>query len=104
MIGPHTVYLLLPGELGKHGVRGPARRERVDGALVYPRSSTEAQGRDTTVITGVVALLPPGTQVGDDVQIEWNGLTYDVEGDAGVWDFLDGDSACVQVALTKTKD
>lgn len=103
-LGPHTLEVGHV-EPGRHGERGEFAPERtVEGCMVYPRGSTEDTGRQATVITGLTALLPPGSVVGPRDQVRFKGEVYDVDGDVGEWDFLDGSAAAVQVNLERAKD
>lgn len=105
MLGPHTIHLVGPGTPGKHGQPGtPGPRRRVDGCVVFPRGSTEEQGRTATVITGMTVIAPPGTVVESNDDVEYRGEVYEVIGDVGEWDFFDGSGAGVQINIERRKD
>lgn len=103
-LGPHTIEIGhdVPG---KHGTPGTfVADQTVTGCLGYPRGSSEDGGRSATVITGYTVLAPAGTEVTPQSRIRFKGLIYDVVGDPGEWDFLDGQTACVQINLERASN
>lgn len=69
---------------------------------VWPRTSSElVQGQDT-VIAGVTAMLPAGTDVKAIDAIGWNGDTYQVDGQPGLYTSpFTGLDPGIEVQLTK---
>lgn len=79
----------------------------------YPRYSNETG--QNSVITGITAIFPPraevpeaidavfvGIQIADDgTMVPGTGKRYEVEGDPGVWSYLDGTEAGTEVALER---
>jgi hypothetical protein len=105
VIGSETIYLVTPAAAGRHGEpSGEPTRRKVEGCALYPRGSTETDGRTSTVITGMTLLAPPGTEVHPKEHVEWRGDAYDVEGRPGPWVHLAGDDAGVQIALERRED
>lgn len=110
-LGPHFLMILPPGEKDEWGdvIPGSADPIPVRGCAFWPRGSTEEEGRDVTVVTGMVALLPVAEGVltpKHKIQHVRSGLTYEVVGDAGPWYWDDDDSypAAMQVALKRATD
>jgi hypothetical protein len=79
-------------------------RQSVPGALVAPRTATEDTGRGRRdVIVGLTAYLPPGFPLDSDDWVEVEGLTYEVEGEPGVWrDPSSGREVGTELALTRS--
>ena len=107
MIGPHRVDLVLPRKRDEFGDLLPDEDQPddvvVEGCLVYPRTSDEADGTyERTVVTGMTLLAPAGTVITAEMKIRHKGREYGVVGDPGEWDYLDGDGASVQVALERS--
>lgn len=79
----------------------------------YPRYSEETN--QNSVITGITAIFPPRTEVpeaidsvvvdievaDDGTMVPGTGRRYEVIGDPGVWEYLDGTGAGTEVALTR---
>lgn len=110
-LGPHLLELLPPGEKDEWGdtVPGSADPVRVRGCALWPRGSAEEEGREVTVVTGMVALLPVADGVvtaKHRVRHVRSGLVYEVVGDPGAWYFDDDATAPagVQVALKRATD
>lgn len=104
--GPHTVTRLRPLGVDHHGdpVEGEPDARVIEGCLLYPRGSSEEEGRSATVIVGMVLLAPPGSDILVTDEIAFRGVTYRVDGRPGAWGFLDGTEACLQVALKDSDD
>jgi hypothetical protein len=71
---------------------------------VWPRTAVEtlAGGRQDTSIVGLSLLAPPGTVIAVTDRITARGLTWEVDGEPGVWDSaLTGSRAGVEVALRR---
>ena len=103
-LGPHVIEIGY-SEPGLHGAKGPfVVQTTVEGCMCYPRGSTEEEGRESTTITGLTCLAPAGTVVDERKQIRHKGELYEVDGDVGEWDFMDGGGAAVQINLTRAVD
>jgi head-tail adaptor len=77
----------------------------VDALAVWPRASDEqTQGRDT-VIVGLTAVLPYGTEVHATDRLRFDGKVWEIEGEPGVWgpSPFTGNVAGVEVALTRVE-
>lgn len=77
----------------------------VNALAVWPRVSDEStQGRDT-VIVGVVAILPHGTRVRATDRVRWDGKTWEIDGEPGVWgpSPFTGNVGGVEVALRRVE-
>lgn len=106
-LGPVTLVLITPPPEGEHGDpgTGPGVRRAVNFCGVDPRSSDEARGTASTVITGLVAYLPiPFEEITKDMQIEYRGQLYDVDGEPGQHTYMDGQDAAAEVRLRKSSD
>jgi hypothetical protein len=72
-----------------------------EGCAFYPRgASTEATGREMTVIDGYTALVPERVTIDANGEIEWAeepGTWRKIVGKAGVWKHLDGTFAGTQI-------
>jgi hypothetical protein len=102
VIGNETVELIAPVEHDAHGdpVPGTGAERVVDGAVVYPRTSSESADRSGTVEGQYVALLPIlETEVAETMKLRWRGRVYDIDGDAMPWVFLSSGYAGCQVNL-----
>ena len=102
VIGNETVVLIVPPQTDEHGdaIPGSSQEIEVEGAVVYPRTSTESGDRSGTVEGDYVALLPvEETVVAQVMKLRWRGRTYDVQGDAMPWVFLSSGYAGCQVNL-----
>lgn len=103
-IGSETVVLVTPVETDMHGdpLPGTGTETAVDGCAVYPRTSEEDENRAATVTDRLVGLLPIHEDlITQTMQIRWRSKTYDVEGSAMPWVFLDGEDAGCQVNLAR---
>lgn len=110
-LGPHLLEILPPGEKDEWGdtVPGSADPIPVRGCAFWPRGSTEEEGREVTVVTGMMALLPIADGVltsKHQIRHVRSGLVYEVVGDPGAWYFDDDATtpAGVQVALKRATD
>lgn len=79
----------------------------------YPRRSDETN--QNSVITGINAIFPPhaevpeaidsvrvGIEIAEDgTMVRGSGKKYEVVGDPGVWEYLDGTGAGIEVALER---
>lgn len=106
MIGNEVVWAWLPVPRGKHGDPGTGTpvKVRIPGCVLYPRGSTEANGRESTVIVGMTLLAPLGSDITSKHMIDHRGTTYRVEGKPGEWRFLDSADAALEVALEEATD
>lgn len=101
-LGAEVVVLVTPAQRGPLGDPIPGSRvERpVQGCVVYPRTSEEADGRQGTTLVGYVALLPiPMEDVTASMVLVYRGREYQIEGEAVQWTYLDGVDAGCQVNL-----
>lgn len=106
-LGPVTLVLVTPPPPGEHGDPGTGLPDRKDvpGCSVDPRTGEEARGTASTLITGLVAYLPiPFEQIKADMQIEYRGELYDVDGEPGQHTYMDGQDAAAEVRLRKSSD
>lgn len=111
------VVIVREGRTDRWGdpIPGSAERIRVRGVTQYPKRSDERD--DNTVITGMVAILPPRSPIPmpqDEVilwpqfdeqgeYVEGSGERFQVHGQVGQWDFLDGDPAGIEVQLEQAR-
>ncbi|MCO6011417.1 hypothetical protein NE236_41355 [Actinoallomurus purpureus] len=103
-LGSHTVTVVRPAGQDPLGDPLPGSAETtVGGCFVQPRTSTEATDLRDTVITGLIAFLPPGTDVRATDKIRFNGVLYAVDGDPDAWDVLSGRAHHVEVALRRVE-
>lgn len=75
------------------------------GCAVWPRgASTEVNARDrTSVVTGLLVILPADASVGPDDRLVIDGTMYEVEGEAGVWvNPYNGHRSGIQVAARRS--
>lgn len=104
-LGAETVRIRKQATLDDMGNPAfPGGAASYDGCAVYPRgTSTEAGGREMTVIDGYTVLIPdPGAVVTSEHEVEWArqpGTWRRVEGDPGLWVHLDGTPAGLQVNI-----
>lgn len=106
VLGAVTLVLVTPPRIGPLGDPIPGSRveREVKGCVVYPRTSTEADGRAGTTIVGLTALLPvPMEDVSAKMKIAYRGREYSIDGEAAQWTYLDGIDAACQVNLTLGK-
>jgi hypothetical protein len=102
-LGAHTITVIRPPKPGPNGdpLPGTGSSTDVDGCSVQPRVSTEAtDGRDT-VITGLIAYIPAGTDIAPTDQIQFRNELYAVDGDPGFWDDLAATPDHVEVLLRR---
>jgi hypothetical protein len=102
-LGEHTITIVRPPRRGPNGdpLPGTGAEVDVEGCSVQPRISTEAtDGRDT-VISGLIAYIPAGTDITATDTIRWRGDAYAVDGDPGFWDDLGGVADHIEVALRR---
>jgi hypothetical protein len=99
-----TLTIVRAGGKDKYGNPLPGTETTVTGCVVWPRSSTETENHSDTVIVGLAALFPPGTDIKATDQVRRAGddpkdtsKLYSVQGAPGVWDADTG----VEVALTR---
>jgi hypothetical protein len=92
-LGPHTITVLRPGQVAAdYGNRttldwsNPARTE-VSGCSVQPAPSDEFTVDRDTFITRWQVFAPDTADVRATDRIEWNGHTYDVDGDVLRWSY-----------------
>jgi hypothetical protein len=65
---------------------GAAVETEVSGCYVQPRGiSTEDTDQRTTVISGLLAFVPPGADIRPADRVRWRGDIYQVEGDPADW-------------------
>ncbi len=80
---------------------------KVAGVAVWPRTSgtTDTEdGANRLVISGLVALFPPGIAVKATDRVWARGAMYEVEGEPGQWrSYLTGTEAGTQVALRRVE-
>lgn len=59
----------------------------VAGCSVQPNSSSSDEGltREDQVTASLVAYMPPGADIQSGDRVEYNGKTYDVDGDVLAW-------------------
>lgn len=79
-----------------------AGAEKFEGCQVYPTLAKEADGSQSTTITGMTALIPDlSADILSSDRLEWRGGTFEVIGEPGPWRFMDGDDAALQVNMRK---
>lgn len=102
-LGEHTITVVRPPKQGPNGdpLPGTGTETDVDGCSIQPRVSTEdTAGRDT-VISGLIAYVPAGSDIKPTDTIRWRGVAYAVDGDPGFWDDLTGSPDHIEVVLRK---
>lgn len=101
-LGPHTIVVVRPGErpvdygTGTEPDWSNTDRTMVEGCSVQPAPATEFTVDRDTFITRWQVYAPASIDVTPLDRIEWNGNTYDVDGDPLRWEF----GALSHVALT----
>lgn len=101
-LGPDTLILITPARTSPLGDPVPGSRveREVKWCAVYPRTSTEADGRAGTTIVGLTAQMPiPMEDVTSTMLVSYRGREYKVDGEAVQWTYLDGVDASCQVNL-----
>lgn len=74
----------------------------VDGCVVHPRiSGAESVEVGAQVVAGAWLYAPAGTPIDADDAIEVEGITYEVDGEPGLWRTLHGTPSLQQVALRR---
>jgi hypothetical protein len=78
---------------------------RVDALAVWPRASDELTDARDTVIVGLTAVLPFGTEVRATDRVEYDGRVWEIEGEPGAWgpSPFTGSTAGVEVALRRVE-
>lgn len=92
-LGPHTIAVLRgtekPSDYGNTveiDWTTPTRTD-VDGCSVQPASSDEFTIDADTFTTRYIAFVPYGVDVRASDRVEWQGATYDIDGDVLRWSF-----------------
>lgn len=107
-----TVTRLRPLGLDQFGDPLPGTITELDipGCAVWPRDGNAAGGNENTdfrntVISGLMILAPPGSDIEPTDRFRVRGLVYEVDGEPGVWgpSPLTGTEAGVQVALKRVE-
>jgi hypothetical protein len=102
-LGEQTITVVRPPKPGPNGdpLPGTGSTTDVGGCSVQPRTSTEAtDGRDT-VITGLIAFVPPEADIRSTDTIRFNGVDYAVDGDPGFWSDLAAVADHIEVPLRR---
>lgn len=92
-LGPHTITVVRAGTTpndygtGTQLDWGSATRTTVPGCSVQPTPAAEYTIDRDTFITRWQAYLPPTADVAATDRVEWQGGTYDIDGDVLRWDF-----------------
>jgi hypothetical protein len=92
-LGPHTITLLRaaeqPSDYGNTSTLDWSNATRTDvaGCSVQPSSSSEFTIDRDTFITRFVVYAPASTDVRASDRVEWDGSTYDIDGDVLRWTF-----------------
>jgi hypothetical protein len=103
VLGEHTITVVRPPKPGPDGdpLPGTGTRTDVGGCSVQPRLSSELTDSRDTVITGLIAYIPAGTDITATDRIEFRGVAYAVDGDPGFWDDMVGIADHIEVALRR---
>lgn len=64
----------------------PARTD-IDGCSVQPASSDEFTIDRDSFTTRLIAYVPSSAELRASDRVEWQGITYDIDGDVLRWDF-----------------
>lgn len=92
-LGPHTVTILRAGvRTSDYGTNdeqdwATATSTTVAGCSVQPARSEEFTTDREAYTTRMTAFLPPSADVRADDRLEWDGETYEVEGDPLPWSY-----------------
>jgi len=92
-LGSHTITVVSPGEKAADYGTGTepdwenATRTDVEGCSVQPAPSDEFTIDRNTFISRWQVYAPSSIDVSPDDRVEWNGNTYDVDGDVLRWEF-----------------
>ena len=101
-----TVTIIRPGTTESRGSAVPdwtnTTSTVVNRCSVQPASTSLTQdGRVQGIFDGMTAYLPPGTDVREGDRIQYDGLTYTVDGTPRVWISATGQASNVQVNLRR---
>jgi hypothetical protein len=101
-----TITLLIPGDPGDdpYGDNpGTETEVNLHGMVIYPHTSTEASGRTGTVTEGLTVIDRENLDVviTSQMKVRARGKVYEIEGEPGLWTYLDGSSAGRQFELTR---
>lgn len=89
---------------GIHDPADPSTPSTFEKCQVFPRRSTEATGRESTTIVGMTALIPDvDAELDPDGTLTWRGKVYKIDGEPGPWRFMDGEGACLEVAMRRAQ-
>lgn len=101
MRGAETIVRQRPKRPGRFGDEdGPPDLQSIPGCFMIPRGSSETNVRETTVVTGMLLIAPPGADIKATDRIVYLDLTYQVEGDVGRYR-KGGREVAVQAALKR---
>ena len=110
-LGSHVVTIVRPA--GKDAFGDPlagSTETVVTGCFVQPRSAASGQSASTeqtdlrdTVITGLVAFMPPTADVRATDKIRWLGDLYQVEGDPSRWPDVRARNHHIEVVLRRVE-
>jgi hypothetical protein len=107
-LGPHTITVVRPGTKpvdygsGTQPDWDTATRTTVDGCSVQPAPADEFTVDRDTFITRWQVFAPGGTDASATDRVEWQGDTYDIDGDVLRWEF--GALAHVVITLRRSTD
>ncbi|WP_242882589.1 hypothetical protein [Actinomadura litoris] len=102
-LGRDTITVLTSPGTDPHGdPTGPEQRTPVAGCQVQPAGSTETlDGRDT-VTTRARVFAPASAQVTATSRVEWDGRSWDVDGEPGRWPDTAGNPHHLEFTMIRT--
>lgn len=99
--GVETVIRLRPGPIARFGERGPDITAQIHNCTLVPRTSSESDDRENTVIIGYTLVAPPLTDLKADDRILARGATWQIEGLPGDYRTKKGVAKAVIAALER---
>lgn len=101
--GTETIVIHRPGATNRFGESTFLAPREVARCIIVPRSSSEQDDRQVTVIVGVTVFAPPGTDVQATDEITARGDRWRVDGEPGDYRSAGGRRRIVAINLRRVE-